>query len=67
MNDEIDRSKLTVPSTLRFYNLPQANWRIYFGDSTDTYFQFYIKNPPNRFQRWMIKKIFGVTWKPVND
>lgn len=66
MNDEKDWSKLTLqPPTLKFYNPPQPNWSIHFGDGTDTYFQFHIKNPPNRFQRWMIKKILCITWKPV--
>lgn len=66
MNEEIDWSKMTsLSSPLNFYNPPQPNWKLYFGDITDTYYMFYTKNPPNRFQRWMIKKILGITWEPV--
>lgn len=66
MNEKMDWSKLTLPApSLNFYSPPQPNWKLYFGETTSTYFQLYIKNPPNRFQRWMIKKIFGITWKPV--
>lgn len=46
---------------------PSANWKFRFGDNPNVYFQFYIKNPPNRFQRWMFKKILGVTWEPVES
>lgn len=46
---------------------PQSNWRFYFGDSPDVYFQFYIKNAPNRFQRWMFKKVLGVRWEKIGD
>jgi hypothetical protein len=47
-------------------NHPTANWRYYFGDSKDTYFQFHIKKGPNAFQRWMYYKILGVKWEKVN-
>lgn len=46
---------------------PQPNWRFYFGDSPDVYFQFYIKEPPNRFQRWMIEKVLGIRWEKIGD
>lgn len=54
----------TGPS-FSIYNHAKANWRFYFGDSRDTFFQFYIKNPPNLIQRWFIKKLVGITWEPV--
>lgn len=46
---------------------PQPNWRFHFGDSPDVYFQFYIKEPPNRFQRWMIEKVLGIRWEKIGD
>ena len=69
MSEHIDT--LTTPSdvyiTHTFQSPPKANWKVMFGDSTDTWIQFYIKNPPNRFQRWLIGKVFGVRWLPVED
>jgi hypothetical protein len=47
-------------------SLPTANWRYCFGDSKDTYFQFYLEKGPNAFQRWMYYKILGVKWEKVN-
>lgn len=46
---------------------PRPNWRFYFGDAPDVYFQFYFKEPPNRFQRWMIKKVLGIRWEKIGD
>lgn len=48
-----------------FHNPPKANWKLYFGDSRNTYFQFYIKNPPNLIQRWLIRKLVGINWESV--
>jgi hypothetical protein len=53
-------------STYSITNHPTANWRYSFGDSENTYFQFYIKKGPNAFQRWMYYKILGVKWEKVN-
>lgn len=47
-------------------SIPKANWRYCFGDSKDTYFQFYLKKAPNAFQRWMYYKILGIRWEKVN-
>jgi hypothetical protein len=47
-------------------NFPTANWRYCFGDSKDTYFQFYLEKGPNTFQRWMYRKILGIRWEKVN-
>lgn len=49
-----------------FSSPQQANWRYSFGDSKDTYFQFYLKKAPNAFQRWAYYKILGVKWEKVN-
>lgn len=59
MNDYTGQYKTSTP--------PKANWRFHFGDSSDEYFQFYIKNAPNRFQRWMIKKVLGIRWEKIGD
>lgn len=55
----------TQPSSV-IGSLPKANWRYCFGDSKDTYFQFYLKKAPNAFQRWMYYKILGIRWEKVN-
>jgi hypothetical protein len=44
---------------------PKANWKYSFGDSPDVYFQFYLKKPPNRVQRWMYRLVFGVKWEKI--
>lgn len=68
MNEEIDWSKLTLPATEVKIGFPRkANWRFYFGDTEDVYFQFFIKNPPNRLQRWLFRKVFGIKWEPVSN
>lgn len=68
MNEEIDWSKLTLPtSPFTIHAPPKANWKLHFGDTTTLHFLFYLKNPPNRFQRWMIKKVLGIIWEPIND
>jgi hypothetical protein len=37
------------------------NLKIYFGDDSNFHIQFYTKNAPNRFQRWLCYKCFGIT------
>lgn len=67
MNNESNSIAWTTP-TITSHKLkipPTANWRFYFGDSSDVYFQFYIKTPPNRFQRWMTEKVLGIRWEKV--
>lgn len=49
-----------------FSSPPQSNWKYSFGDSTNIYFQFYLKKGPNAFQRWAYYKILGVKWEKVN-
>jgi hypothetical protein len=57
-------------STLTHYSivgsLHTANWRFCFGDSKDTFFQFYLKKGPNAFHRWMYRKLLGIRWEKVN-
>lgn len=56
-----------VAKTYKLYIPPSPNWKLYWGDNTNTCFHFYIKSPPNRFQRWMIKKVLGITWQPLQN
>ena len=39
---------------------PAPNVKLSFGETTDTYFQFYVKKPPNAFHRWMVRKLLGI-------
>lgn len=59
-------SSNTTDISYAFSSSPQANWRYSFGDSTDTYFQFYLKKAPNAFQRWAYYKILGIKWEKIN-
>jgi hypothetical protein len=43
--------------------ISRPTWKWYFGKSKT--FIVYTDNPPNRFQRWMIKIFFGITWEKV--
>lgn len=70
---ELSSGSFIVPDNLRtckIYKPPEANWRIYFGDSDpaySTYFQFYLQKPPNRFQRWLIHKTLGIRWENIEQ
>ena len=46
--------------TYTFKIPPTANVKLSFGDNTDTYFQFYVKKPPNSFHCWMVRKLLGI-------
>ena len=42
---------------------PNANVKLFFGDNaehTNTYFQFYLRKPPNKVQRWFMHKLIGM-------
>lgn len=42
---------------------PNANVKLFFGDNaeqTNTYFQFYLRKPPNKVQRWFMHKLLGM-------
>jgi hypothetical protein len=64
-NDHPYEAKL---GKLTFKAPPKANWQISFGKIPtpySTYICIYIEDPPNRFQRWMIKKVLGIHWTRV--
>jgi hypothetical protein len=48
-----------------FYSPPEPNIRITFGDVSNTYFQFYIEKPPNRFQIWLLRKLLGIRMEKI--
>lgn len=43
-----------------FTNPPKSNVLIKFGKESNMHIQFYTKQMPNRFQRWMLLKVFGI-------
>jgi len=43
-----------------FYMPPKDNVKFRFGKETNTFFNVYIKKPPNAFQRWMLKTLLGI-------
>jgi hypothetical protein len=50
-----------------FYQPPKPNWQISFGGATNTRIAIYVENPPNKFQRWMIKKVLGIYWSKIEE
>jgi hypothetical protein len=48
-----------------FNSQPEPNVRLTFGDVSNTYFQFYVENPPNIFQRWMLRMLLGIRMEKV--
>lgn len=46
-------------------NTPSANWRMDFGDESNTYFTMYLKNGPGWFRRKMFRLILGITWSKI--
>ena len=49
----------------QFVEPPKANVRLSFGESTTTYFQYHVEDVPNRFQRWMLLKVFGIKLEKI--
>jgi hypothetical protein len=48
-----------------FHSPPAPNIKLSFGEVCNTYFQFYIEKPPNRFQRWMLRKLLGIRMEKI--
>ena len=48
-----------------FYNPPQPNWKITFGDNSNFCISFHVEKSPNKFQRWMMKKVLGINWEKL--
>ena len=51
--------------TYQFVAPPPPNVRLTFGANTTTYFLYHAENVPNRFQRWMLLKVFGVKLEKI--
>ena len=50
---------------LIFHSPPAPNVKLSFGDVSNTYYQFYIEKPPNRFQIWMLRKLLGIRMEKI--
>lgn len=46
--------------TYKIATPPTPNMKVTLGEDAFTYFQYYCKSPPNRVQRWMLKKLLGI-------
>jgi len=46
--------------SVTFSNPPNPNVRIRFGEISDFHIQFYTQKSPNKFQCWMLRKVFGI-------
>ena len=46
--------------TGKFTSPPKPNIKVTIGEDAWTYLQYHCKVPPNRFQRWMMKKLLGI-------
>ncbi len=46
--------------TSKFEAPPKPNIKVTIGEDAWTYLQYHCKKPPNRFQRWMMKKLLGI-------
>jgi hypothetical protein len=43
-----------------FHSTPIPNVRVRFGKDSNMNIQFYAKTAPNKLQRWMLRKVFGI-------
>lgn len=58
--------KLSSEFNMAHSNIPKPNIRIFFGEGNpDTYFQFYLPSIPHKFQRWLTKKLLGITVQKI--
>ena len=53
----------------QIYNLSsyntKPNLKISFGGESNMWVHFYSKSKPNKFQRWMIRKLLGIVMEDV--
>ena len=64
MMDEFTDFSDTAESTYQFTS-PKSNVKLSFGDNTTTCFLYHTENVPNRFQRWMLWKVFGIKMEKI--
>ena len=48
-----------------FQSLPKPNLKLSFGEESNTHIHFYSKKKPNKFQRWMMKKLLGIVMEDI--
>jgi len=51
--------------TYQFVEPLKPNVKLSFGEDTTAYFLYHAENVPNRFQRWMLLKVFGVKLEKI--
>lgn len=51
---------MTEFKTNKFITPPPPNIKITIGDDPLSFLQYHCKTPPNRFQRWMMRKLLGI-------
>jgi hypothetical protein len=56
-SDDIEQYRFIVP--------PKPNVKLSFGTETTLHFQYHMEDVPNRFQRWMLLKVFGVKLEKI--
>lgn len=52
-----------IVNNIKFITLPpEPNVKITFGDHVEPSFtiRFYTTEPPNKFHRWMVRKLLGI-------
>jgi hypothetical protein len=62
-----DYSELRINSEFKTYQFvapPPPNVKLSLGTST-SYFQYHAEDVPNRFQRWMLLKVFGIKLEKI--
>lgn len=53
-------SNAMTDKKIMFHTEPNPNVRIRFGQDSNMNIQFYTNSMPNKFQRWMLRKVFGI-------
>lgn len=51
--------------TYQFVAPPPPNVKLTFGTDTTTNIQYHVESVPNRFQRWMLLKVFGIKLEKI--
>lgn len=46
-------------------SLLKPNLKLSFGGDSNFHIQFYSKNTPNMFQRWMLKTLLGIVLEDI--
>ena len=63
MNEFTDFSEAI--KTYQFIKPLKPNVKLSFGKDATTHFQYHAENVPNRFQRWMLLKVFGIKLEKI--